>query len=239
MASISIIIPVFRDSDIIRETVEAILAFFRTQSDSLEIILVHDGGPKETTRALQEIQASHPTVQVIERQENRGKGYSIREGLAKASGQILVYTDADLPYALESMSDLIRVIKEERADLAIANRHLHTSPTKDKHHNLIRQITHTSFAWLVKKLFAIPSSDTQAGLKALRRDVALTILPHLIIDRYCFDVELLFLAQRLSFRLHDCPVTLRQKGKSNIRMFKDSWEMLRDLARIWIRRYHL
>lgn len=239
MAVVSLIIPVFKDSDTINSTVEAILDFFRTTPHTIELILVNDGGPEETSAVLQTIQTTHPNVQVINRQENRGKGYSIREGLSRATGSILVYTDADLPYALESIRDVIQAVEEGRGDLAIANRHLHTSPSKDKHRNLIRQITHTSFAWLVNTLFHISSSDTQAGLKALRREVALQILPHLIIDRYCFDVELLFLAQRLGFRMHDCPVTLRQKGKSNIRMFKDSWEMLRDLTRIWTHRYRV
>lgn len=239
MAAVSLIIPVFKDSDTINKTVDAILHFFRTSPYTIELILVNDGGPRETTAALQAIQTTYPNTHVIDRKQNRGKGYSLREGFSHATGSILVYTDADLPYALESLQDVIQAVEEDRGDLAIANRHLTSSASRDNHQNTIRHLTHTSFAWIVKKLFNISSSDTQAGLKALRREAALAILPHLIIDRYCFDVELLYLAQRLGFRLHDCPVTLRQKGKSNIRMFKDSWEMLRDLIRIWTHRYRL
>lgn len=239
MLDVSIIIPVYKDASHIEATVRSILSHFSACQTDVELILVHDGGPEETRTVLHTLASTDSFVRLVDRRENRGKGYSVREGLSVAAGNILVYTDADLPYALTSMQALIDSVKNNETDLALASRHVHGANDVEDHQSILRHVSHTLFAWIVNVLLDIPCSDTQAGLKAMTRTAAEAILPHLTIDRYCFDVELLFVAQRLGYRLKEIPVRLRTKGASNIHLSKDSWEMLRDLLRLWKRRHRL
>ncbi len=233
---LSIVIPVYRDAGAIEGTVATILAHVAGRGMTVEIILVNDGGPSETREILKRLDAS-PSVHIIDRPENRGKGHSVREGLAIASGAVFAYTDADLPYDLASLDRVADTIRNVQADIALASRRLEPKTHGGGYPIVTRRVAHSLFARLVRGVFRLPCSDTQAGLKAMTPAVRDALFPSLVIDRYAFDVELLYAATRHGFRLREVPATQRHSETSNVHLLRDSWEMLRDLWRIWKRRH--
>lgn len=232
--SVSVIIPVYRDAAVIEETVALLTSYFTLQEVPFELILVHDGGPDATRELVQRLEKQYTSVRVIDRVENFGKGRSVREGLRAAIGDVLIYTDADLPYDLASLSDVFAAVRSGQTDLALASRRFGT-PAHARHQNPLRRMTHDAFAALVARVFSLPCSDTQAGLKAMTPAVRDRVLPMLSVDRYAFDVELALTAHRQGFRLQDIPATRRATDGTNVRILHDSWNMLLDLWRIWRR----
>lgn len=226
---VSVVIPVFQDKGIV-QTVRSLLEHFRARQAEFEIILVRDGGSEDIQTIIATAANMDSDIRVINRSKNYGKGYSVREGLATATGDILVYTDADLPYDLNSMQTMIEAVGSGSTDLALARRRY--APGDKAKEPKLRILMHHVFTWLVKCFFRIPSSDTQAGLKAISSTAKTAILPYLSIDRYCFDVELICAAQDAKFRICEFPATLRMTEGTNIRLFSDSWKMIVDLLRI-------
>lgn len=230
---ISVVIPVYNDRAKIGDTLETLVNFFNTKNISTEIIVVHDCGHDNTVEVVKEKMKKYPSIQLIDRGVNMGKGYTIREGLQKANGDFVFYTDADLPYLTEPILEMLTLLKSGKADLVLANRDLSTA-RGEKKPGWPRQITHVIYSLLVRFLIPIPFSDTLAGLKGMRADVARAIAPRLTIDRFSFDVELLLIAKKAGFKIKEMPVSLKNVGKSNLKIGKDAPQMFGDVVRIWL-----
>lgn len=157
-----------------------------------------------------------------------GKGASIREGIKAAIGKFIIFTDADLPYGVNYFKKIIELLNNG-ADLVIANRNTSSNIS------FLRNITHWCFSFVVRKLLHLEFTDTQAGLKGIHKEAADKLLPKLSIDRFAFDLELLVAAKRANFKIKEIPVALENIGKSNISVARDSFQMLKDIVKIWIR----
>lgn len=208
-------------------------AFLSEQKLDAEIIVVNDGGRDEGAEKVREQIHARPWIQLIDRKINRGKGFSIREGLRAAKGDFIVYTDADLPYLTAPIADMLGRLKRNETDLILANRELSPDGTQKKPH-VLRQITHIIYSRFVRTLIPIPFSDTLAGLKAMNRKTARMILPKLTIDRFSFDVELILIAQKAGCRIQEIPVSLKNVGTSNLSIRRDAPEMVREVIQIFL-----
>lgn len=231
---ISIIIPVYNDASSISKSLDALKNFLNSENINAEIIIINDGGKDATAKIVEDRIQKYPGVRFINRNVNKGKGYSIREGLATSLGGIMIFTDADLPYGIKCFKRIIEMINDG-ADLVIANRNLAEPSIKQKNLGILRELTHWGFAFLVRNLLNLNFSDTQAGLKAIKKNAAIVLLPKLTIDRYAFDLELLLAAKKAGLKIREVPVALENIGKSNISVLRDSWQMFKDIVRIWAR----
>lgn len=232
---ISIVIPIYNDSSVIGNTIDNVLMFFATENLNGEIIIVNDGGPTEALAPVHERMKINGNIRLLSREENKGKGFSVREGILISAGKNIFYTDADLPYGtsyIKSMNDLLNA---GVYDLVLANRNLSNNGAMKKV-PLIRKLTHHIYAAFVGALL-INFSDTQAGLKGMSRIMIEKIVPKLTIDRFAFDVELILLAQKNGFKVGEQPVVLQQSGKSNLKIIFDAPQMIKDVFRI-IRNNH-
>lgn len=231
--TVSIVIPIYRDAKTIGATIADILRFFEIEKISGELIVVNDGGTDGGAGIVEAAMRQHPEIVFINRNHNRGKGYSVREGIAPATGDFIFYTDADLPYSLELVKVMMGVMRNGDADVVIVNRNL-SGAIGNKRMPLLRRITHRIYSLFVRALL-FNFSDTLAGLKGMTRAAALRIMPHLTIDRFSFDVELLLVAQRLGLTIKEVPAVLKNTGVSNLSVAVDSPQMVKDVLRIIIR----
>ncbi len=241
--SVSLVLPVLDGAPYLERTVGEALAWIAERPERLELIVVDDGSLDATPRILADLRArlgpSAP-LRVLTNRVNRGKGYSVRRGLAAAQGDLRVFTDADLTYTMGSVERVVEAL-EGGADVAVGCR-VHPESRYVVSPGFFRYIytRHNAgriFNALVRATVVRGLRDTQAGLKGFRAAVVDGLFGRLVRDRFSFDVELLSLAQREGYRVEEVPVTyLYRKEPSTVRFARDTLEMCADL--IAIRRDH-
>jgi glycosyltransferase involved in cell wall biosynthesis len=216
--------------------VDALVAHCRGLGSGFELILIDDGSTDGTPAALAACARKHPEVRVLSNDANRGKGYSVRRGLAAAQGANVVFTDADLPYGTAAISRVVDALVGE-ADVAIGSRVLPESRFRmhPRHFPYIfmRHLLGRVFLKIVNLLFGLEVTDTQCGIKACRRAAAHHIAERLTMDRFIFDVELLHVARRAGFRITEVPVELKYEGHMTaVRVLRNAVSVPRDLLRM-------
>ncbi|MGC1370726.1 MAG: glycosyltransferase, partial [Candidatus Sulfotelmatobacter sp.] len=113
----SIVIPAYNEGRRLAPTLERVLAYVQQQGWNAEVIVVNDGSTDNTAEIVRSFAASHPELSLLENPGNRGKGYSVRHGMLKARGEVIVFSDADLSSPIEEMPKLLQAISQG-ADIA-------------------------------------------------------------------------------------------------------------------------
>jgi glycosyltransferase involved in cell wall biosynthesis len=231
--SISIVIPCYKEREVIASSVTTIHTFIQERFEQHEIIVVTDGSPDGTADEVDSLKQRHPEIplQHIAFPKNRGKGAAVRTGFLAARHELVLMIDADLTISIAELDNFLSAIKH--ADMAIASRlvpgTIFEEPTPF-HRVLTARVFHILQMVLLGNF---EFSDTQCGFKLFRRDRTLPLFQALTIERFAFDAELLFLARRMNLRVAILPVRiLKDARNTNVRIAKDSLNMLWSLLRI-------
>ena len=227
---VSIVIPAYNEERRLERTLEQVLRCIHERGWNAEVLVVDDGSTDRTAAVVQHWQSAHPHLFLIENPGNRGKGYSVRNGLLQASGEIVMFTDADLSSPIEEAERLFEAI-DAGADVAIGSRWLDRQK-QTRHQPLYRRFFGRCYNWLTRTVMGLPYKDTQCGFKAFRREAAQAIFRLQTIERWGFDPEILFIAQKLGFRTVEVPVTWGHDERSRISYLRDGTQMLREMMEI-------
>lgn len=227
---LSIVIPAYNEEKRIEAALERVLGCIADRKWDAEVLVVNDGGTDGTAAIVKRWMARHPELTLIENDGNRGKGYSVRNGLLQAEGDIVMFTDADLSAPIEEAERLIAAI-EAGADVAIGSRWL-DKQKQTKHQPLYRRFFGRCYNWLTRKVMGLPYKDTQCGFKAFRRQAAACIFRLQTIERWGFDPEILFIAQKLGYKIVEVPVTWGHDERSRISYLRDGSQMLKEMVEI-------
>lgn len=227
---LSIVIPAYNEGARIEHALDRVMACVAEQGWNAEVLVVDDGSTDDTAQIVQRWMQSHPRLHLVQNPGNKGKGYSVRNGLLQAAGEIVMFTDADLSAPMEEAERLIAAI-HNGADVAIGSRWLDRT-RQTIHQPLYRQFFGRCFNWITRTVMGLPFKDTQCGFKAFRRSVAQVIFRLQTIERWGFDPEILFIAQKLGYEIREVPVTWGHDERSRISYLKDGIKMLEDMARI-------
>jgi dolichyl-phosphate beta-glucosyltransferase len=195
--------------------------------------VVDDGSRDQTREIVRELSGRFPFLRLVQNDRNRGKGYSIRHGILESHGQYVLFTDADLVYPIEGVEPFIAAL-DDGADVAIASRsHPGTLfALHPRHFSYIyqRYLVGQTYINLVNRLLSLGVTDTQAGFKCMRGDAARNIYARTTLYDFAFDVEALFIARQLGYRITELPVYFLYLGEqSSVQLVKDSVQMLADL----------
>ena len=227
---LSIVIPAYNESHRIEDALERVTSCIAAKDWDAEVLVVDDGSKDATAAIVQRWMANHPRLHLIQNPGNRGKGYSVRNGLLQAAGDIVMFTDADLSAPMEEAERLIDAI-QNGADVAIGSRWLdRTRQTIQQ--PLYRRFFGRCFNSITRTVMGLPFKDTQCGFKAFRRSAAQVIFRLQTIERWGFDPEILFIARKLKYVIREVPVTWGHDERSRISYLKDGFKMLEDMARI-------
>jgi glycosyltransferase involved in cell wall biosynthesis len=227
---LSIVIPAYNESARIEAALANVLACVESRAWDADILVVDDGSTDNTTAIVQHWMAANPRLHLIQNPGNRGKGYSVRNGLLQSSGEIVMFTDADLSAPIEEAERLIAAI-DAGADVAIGSRWL-DKQKQTVHQPLYRRFFGRCFNWVTRKVMGLPFKDTQCGFKAFRRDAAQTIFRLQTIERWGFDPEILFIARKLRYTIVEVPVTWGHDERSRISYLRDGTQMLKEMGQI-------
>jgi glycosyltransferase involved in cell wall biosynthesis len=227
---LSIVIPAYNESARIEATLASVLSCVETLHWDAEILVVDDGSTDTTAAIVQQWMTRNPHLHLIQNPGNCGKGYSVRNGLLQAAGDIAMFTDADLSAPIEEAERLLEAI-DAGADVAIGSRWL-DKQKQTVHQPLYRRFFGRCFNWVTRKVIGLPFKDTQCGFKAFRRDAAQTIFRLQTIERWGFDPEILFIARKLKYKIVEVPVTWGHDERSRISYLKDGMQMLQEMGQI-------
>jgi dolichyl-phosphate beta-glucosyltransferase len=235
MDSLSVVIPAFNEAKRIPPTLETITAFLRAQTLKIaEIIVVNDGSTDATAALVRAFAAKHPEIRLLENPGNRGKGYSVRHGVLAANGQWVLTTDADLSSPIHECSRLAQAALASGRAIAIGSRALDRALIGVRQPAL-REWCGRAFNLCVRMVTGLPHKDTQCGFKLFRRDVARLVFSRQQLDGFSFDVEDLFVAQRLGYPAVEVAVRWNNAEGTKVSGMSGLWSFV-DL--LWIRWLH-
>jgi len=232
---LSLILPACDEEDNIVEVLSRIDEVIGPLGLSYEIIVVNDGSRDKTEKKAIMYAWKNNHVRVVGYSKNMGKGYAVKTGFMNAKGEIIVLLDSDLEISPVEVTRYVQALKY--GDIVIASKR---HPDSHVEAPLLRKFLSLGFNLLVKLLTKLDVTDTQAGLKAMRRSKMGKIFSSLLVKRYAFDVELLAVARLYDLRIVEMPVNLKLTNgffspKEIFRMFID---LLGIAYRIRIKRYY-
>jgi len=233
---LSVIVPAYNEEDVIGDTLAEITGYLDKKGYSYEVIVVCDGCTDSTARIAKGLagekgaKGAKGGIKVIDRTVNMGKGFSVREGSLGATGEYMVFTDADLSTPVKEIDRAIESLKGGY-DIAIGSRAQADSRIR-VHQRRYRELMGKTFNSFVRLLAIKEFKDTQCGFKAFKRAAALEVFSRQRIQRFAFDVELLYIAKKLGYRIKEFPVEWSNRTASKVNPVTDSMRMLLDLIRI-------
>ena len=230
MPQYSIIIPAYNETERITASLEKVLEHIRAEKWDAEVIVVNDGSRDATAQTVQGYMAQHSIVRLVENPGNRGKGYSVRNGMGVASGEFLLFTDADLSAPICQAGNLFDQLRAG-TDVAIGSRWLRRELQTGKQ-PFYRQLFSRVFNLLLRFILGLDFKDTQCGFKAFTRVAAEAIFPMQRIERWGFDPEILFVARKLGLKVVEVPVEWAHDDRSTISPLRDGFKMFTEMLRV-------
>ncbi len=229
--ALTILVPCFNEARRLRETIRHMLGYAdERQGSGTELVLIDDGSTDGTRAIIRELADSDHRVRGVTLPANRGKGAALRAGATVARGKVVAFLDADLSYPLGSL-DRAQSEIEGGADVVIGGRDLEEGGAL-RTYSVARRASSMLFNTVVDTVLDLRIPDTQCGFKAFRGDVAKALFREGRIDRFGFDVELLFLAKRWGLRIKRIPVHMSHRKGSTVRIVRDGARMAYDVLRI-------
>jgi len=226
----SIVIPAYNESARLGATLEKVLAYVHAQGWGAEVIVVNDGSRDNTAEIVRSFAAKDPALRLVENPGNRGKGYSVRNGMLNARGSIVLFSDADLSSPIEEAPKLFEAL-ERGADIAIGSRWLRAE-TQTQRQPLHRQLFGRIFNLVLRLTLGLQFADTQCGFKAFKQTAVQSIFPLQRIERWGFDPEILFLARKFKFRVQEVPVAWAHREGTSINPLVDGSRMVMEMLHI-------
>jgi glycosyltransferase involved in cell wall biosynthesis len=216
--SISIIVPAYNEEHRLPETIRAMENYFRAQPwEFYEILIVDDGSKDKTAAIADDFAGSNPHIRVLRNPGNRGKGYSVRQGMLKARGEWRLFSDADLSTPMEELDKLWSIVESQNAEVAIGSRAIDRSLI-GVHQPGFRESAAKVFNVAMRLTIGLPIKDTQCGFKLFRGDLVKEIFTRQTLEGFGFDVEVLFIAQKLGYRIAEVPVRWNHVDGSKVGM---------------------
>jgi dolichyl-phosphate beta-glucosyltransferase len=233
--NLSLVIPAYNEAARLGKTLQAAFEYLNAQTSASELIVVDDGSTDETPRIAEQSfeQFSGRTLsRLIRIAPNRGKGHAVRAGLLAARAPIALFSDADLSTPLTETPKLVAPIRAGEYDLVFGSRALDRSLI-GVHQPWRREQSGRAFNLVMRLATGLPFWDTQCGFKAFRLDVCRPVIEHSKIDRFGFDVELLYVAHLAGLRLHERAVRWNDVAGSKVSFMNglDGFLELRELRR--------
>ncbi len=226
----SIIIPAYNEAARVGASLQKVLAYVAAQGWDVEVIVVNDGSRDNTAGIIRGYAEKNSRLLLLENPGNRGKGYSVRNGMLHAQGEILLFSDADLSSPIEEAEKLFAAIADG-ADVAIGSRWLR-SDLQTQRQPFYRQMFGRIFNLLLRLTLGLNFKDTQCGFKAFTRRAANAIFPLQKVERWGFDPELLYLAKKFGFKVVEVPVAWAHSEGTRISPLRDGTRMFLDMLKI-------
>lgn len=234
--TVSIILPLYNEiKNLQKGVLDKVLNYARTHQEIIEVAVVDDGSTDESLSIIKsEYVGRYPKLRLIEKKHS-GKAFTVIEGIRRAKGNYVLFSDIDLATPIEE-ADKLLAAAQNGCEIIIGSR-----GAERKGGPLLRQIMAKGFILVRNILIGLRGiRDTQCGFKLFEKQAALTIInnlkafgsEHRVKGSFVgagFDLEFLFLAAKYRYKIKEIPVIWRHVETKNVSFIKDSLETMRDL----------
>lgn len=227
------VVPAYNEEERLPRTLARLDEYYRSQPYPWDVTVISDGSTDATEQIAEEFASMHPGFRLIASRPNRGKGYVVRTGVLEASGDLVLFCDADLATPQEETEKLLQHIRDG-ADIAIGSRPLAESKL-EKHQPLYREMLGRAFNKAVQLIAVRGIDDTQCGFKMFTRKSAQDVFRRCKLDGFSFDFEALLIARDLGYRIDEVPIRWAHQEGSKVVLLRDGPRMLRDLVKLRIK----
>ena len=222
---LSIIIPAFNEEDRILPTIGAIASHMASLGFPWELIIADDGSTDDTVDVIKRLDLAN--LRVLQAEQNEGKGSAVRRGMLAARGRYILFDDADNSTPIEELQKLLRKVDQDGYDIAIGSRA--ADGAHEANRSMVRRLFSIGLRWMVQNIFRIGVQDTQCGFKLYTRDAARRLHTVQTIAGFSFDLEILYLASRLGYKIAEVPVAWVDAPGSKVDTRLEAQRFLRDL----------
>jgi len=232
----SILIPVHNEAKRIRRNLKEVKETLDNLGCNYEIVAIDDGSSDNSYQVLKELEKEIPQLIVSRSVQNFGKGRALKKAFKYASGDLIVWLDADLelhPFQIKTLYDIMVL---DDADIVIGSK-MH--PNSKVNYPLTRKIISLGYYCIIRILFNLPCHDTQTGLKLFKRKVMEEVFPRILVKQFAFDLEVLVNAYHLGFKLAEAPIILENKRDYGRIGASSITTTFKDTMAIWYRMYIL
>ncbi len=227
---VSIIFPAYNEVDFLDVAVEKTKAALDEFTSSYEIIIAEDGSKDGTAEHSEELAQKYSFVKHIHGEQRLGRGAALNNAFMQSHGKVLVYMDLDLATDLKHLRPLVEAITLEGYDFATGSRML---PESKVERSLRRTFSSKSYNFLVRRMLGSKLHDHQCGFKSFRREPTLELVEEVGARHWFWDTEIFVRAQRKGCRIKEIPVEWKSGRKTKVNLFKDSYNMGKQVFQLW------
>jgi O-antigen/teichoic acid export membrane protein len=215
---LSIVVPYFNAGQLLRKNIDGLVELLDQEDLTYEIIAVSDGSTDGSEKSLHDL--SNDRVKTVVLSKNQGKGQALRVGLTMGQGKYLGFIDADGDIDVKALHEFLLLIKLYEPDIILGSKR---HPMSTVHYPVLRRVYSWGYQQGCRILFRLNVRDTQTGLKLVRRDALVQVLPRMVEKRFAFDLELFVVARLLGYRrFFEAPVVITHQFTSTV-----SWRSVR------------
>lgn len=219
----------YNEKSIIRENAKIISDYMAQNFEDYEVIFSDDGSADGCGDIVREMNL--PNVQVIRNDVNMGKGYAVRMAMLRSTGDVVMFTDADLAYG----TDVIGRVRDEfeksqGIDMLIGSRNL--SADGYAGYTFLRKIASKAYIKVLCMIGGFKLSDSQCGCKAFSGEAVKKIFPRCEVNRFAFDFECILWAKKYGMQIKEMPVKIINHRESTVNVFRDSFKMIKDVRKM-------
>ncbi len=228
---LTVIIPAYNEEKRLPWTLAQLAVFLSEWGVDYRILVVDDGSTDRTAALTRNL---GPQCSTLRMTPQGGKGRAVRAAMLRATGRVLAFTDADLPFKLTALRQGYQWIDRGVCQVVFGARDIEAAENLARR-RLLRRLATFAFREIVRHLISSQVTDTQCGLKLFDRRAALEIFARSTIDGFAFDAEVVMLTERLGLPFRRVPVTLVNEFSSTLSLRRNAWPMLCDVLRVRMR----
>lgn len=242
---VSVVIPTYNE-EIRKEEMDKHLneieEYFTGKGMSYEVVIALDGPTDKTPELVKDQAKKHEKIRVLDRKENKGKGFTVREGFMDARGSIVMFTDMDGATPIHMLDKMLPYFDSGEADIVIGSRDIEGADVK-KSQSFIKEFLGKAGNILIQFIGGLwGMKDTQCGFKAFSKEAVRDIIPRTTVDRWGLDFELLMIGKKRGYKIKEVPIEWIDSGDSLVGisgyistfkdLFKVRWNMIRGVYQL-------
>jgi len=239
---LTVVLPVYNEEARIYDSLVLIKEFFSTKNYNYEVLISDDGSTDQTLDIVEGFSERWTNLKIL-KNKHKGKAPAIISGILVAKGEFVLFSDIDLSVPINELDKMLVWAEEKKYEVVIASREGTGSKRVDE--PLLRHIMGRVFNYLVQLVILPGINDTQCGFKLFEKNAAKDIFsytklyslddPEITGAKVSgFDVELLYVARKLRYKIKQVPVIWTYRDNSKVHNLKDSYYNAMDVFRVRI-----